>query len=328
MMMDSENRVASENENGVPEKATLVDASSLNIGKGNENVDNGIDSIQVNGVPEDSSNVDVVDSISAGAEDVASFVTVSDSKSSNVLKKPVAKRVDHSKNDKKMPKSEAVRKGPTMIPRNQRPSLSQSLSFPSRGILTSSLKKSIDEKQMKSDTKRAHVNVTDAASVVSNGSLTSTSRSNISNRRVSAGLSSMDAKMGGLSARRTTLASMPGTLRSLSVKSGSLNATVNGSSSEASQLCDPNPKPSRQGLQIEDDEDAHSTTSSTTRRSSGSGFAFRLDERAEKKERGLLKARREDSCKGSGEIKQLRNHGCFIGEPGSRNQAAEKELDL
>lgn len=99
------------------------------------------------------------------------------------------------------------------FPRNQRASLSQSTSFPVRGTLISGSRKSSDEKQMKLDAKDARMNGMETASVVSNSSLTSTSRSNHSNRR---GESSVDANAGrGLSARQTTFASMPSIRRSL-----------------------------------------------------------------------------------------------------------------
>lgn len=103
------------------------------------------------------------------------------------------------------------------FPRNQRPGLSQSLSFPGRGILASGSRKSTDEKKLTSDAKHTHVSAGEAASIVSNSSLNSKSRSNHSNRRASAGVSSVDANTGSsrLSARRTTLASMPSISQSL-----------------------------------------------------------------------------------------------------------------
>ncbi|RWR85447.1 protein WVD2-like protein 4 isoform X2 [Cinnamomum micranthum f. kanehirae] len=283
--MDTENKIASENENGTIGKTLLVDGLGPSLGEENENVEDCVDSLQVNDVSEDLSKVESLNSSIAEGEN--SSTAVSESQSSNVVKKPgAAERVDRSRNGK-TPKNEGGRKGLMSFPRNQRASLSQSVSFPTRGTIISGSRKSTDEKQMKLDAKHAHMDGVETASVVSNGSLTSTSRSNHSNRR---GEGSVDANAGrGLSARRTTLASMPSIRRSLPTKSVSLSASVNVSSSEANKPQDHIQKPSRECLPIKDDEDAHSTASNTTRRSSASGFAFRLDERAEKRKEFFLK---------------------------------------
>ncbi|KAJ8630923.1 hypothetical protein MRB53_024246 [Persea americana] len=282
--MDAENEIASENENGTIGKTLLVDGLGPSLGEENENVEDCVDSLQVNDVLEDLSKVESLNSSIAEGEN--SSTAVSESQSSNVVKKPGAERVDRSRNGK-TPKNEGGRKGLMSSPRNQRASLSQSISFPTRGTIISGSRKSTDEKQMKLDAKHAHMDGVETASVVSNGSLTSTSRSNHSNRR---GEGSVDANAGrGLSARRTTLASMPSIRRSPPTKSGSLSANVNVSSSEANKPQDQIQKPSRECLPTKDDEDAHSTASNTTRRSSGSGFAFRLDERAEKRKEFFLK---------------------------------------
>lgn len=70
---------------------------------------------------------------------------------------------------------------------------------------------------MTPDAKHTRMNAVEAAPMVSNSSLNSTSRSNHPNRRASAGVSSVNANAGSsrLSARQTTLASMPGIRRSL-----------------------------------------------------------------------------------------------------------------
>lgn len=244
-----------ENGSGIIAETPPLDDLGPSLCKKKENADDGVDSLQVNGIVEDSLKVENLHS--ATPEDEASSIVVSESQSSNIVKKPGAERGDCARNTKTA-KGEVGRKGPMSFPRNQRPGLSQCLSFPARGVSARGSRKITDEKQLKLDSKHTHTNGVETASVISNGSLTSTSRSNHPNRHAAAGVNSIDASSGSrISARRATMASMPSMRRSLPVKSGSAIATANSSTSDALQ--------------------------NSTRRSSVSGFSFRLDERAEKR---------------------------------------------
>ncbi|XXG65385.1 hypothetical protein AAC387_Pa05g3099 [Persea americana] len=284
--MDAEHAVATDGDK-IIERDPLADGLGLSSEKENENVKNGVDSLQANDILEDLSKVEGHDSVVV--EDGASSTAVSESQSSkHVKKKSGAERGDHSRNGK-TPISEGARKG-LSFPRNQRRGLSQSLSFPVKGILTSGSSKNIEEKKMTPDAKHTRMNALEAASMVSNSSLNSTSHLNHSNRRASAGVSSVNANAGSsrLSARQTTLASMPSIRRSLPVKSGSVTENVNVSSSESTQPCDQNQEPLREGLLIKDDENT---------RSSGSGFVFRLNERAEKRKEFFSKLEEKTHAK-------------------------------
>ncbi|KAF8398004.1 hypothetical protein HHK36_016930 [Tetracentron sinense] len=285
-LMDSENGVALEQESDVIEENPPMEGLSLNVNKENENVDGDLDVSQVNSIPEDLTKV----GLNSSEVEVEASVTVSESKSSNPSKKPGPSRGDGLRNSSTL-KNQPSSKGWTTFSRNNRPSLSQSLSFPSKGGLANGMKKSIDGKPVKTDEKHSRSNGTEGKALVPNGSITSTSRLNHPNRRASTGVSSMEGHLngGGLSTRRTSTASLPSIRRSVSGKSGSgsMNATVNGPPSKVSLSHDQNSKPLRTVLPIKEDDDSHSTTSSTTPRGmlriSDSGFSFRLEERAEKR---------------------------------------------
>ena len=91
--------------------------------------------------------------------------------------------------------------------RNQR-LLTQSLSFPSRGVCSDVLNKSIEVYPVKREVKHAQRNGT--RSQASGGPATSTSRLTHPNRPASIGLHSKEANtIGGTSGRQTSLASMP-----------------------------------------------------------------------------------------------------------------------
>ncbi|OVA07200.1 TPX2 [Macleaya cordata] len=290
--MDSVNRITEE---------TPVEGSSLNVNKDK-------DVLQVNDASEDLLNGGGLNS--SGME-VEASATTSASKSLSLSKKPGADHVDGLKKNQTS-KAQAVGKGQTAISRNQKPSLSKSISFPSKQSVNNSLKNN-DGKLVKTDAKNSRVNGTEAECSGSNGSVSS------HKRRVSSGGSSMDANSNGR--------------RSASGKPGSVNATADAPPSEVSESNYQNLKPIARLSLIKDEEDAHSTTSSITprgsRRSSGSEFTFRVVERAEKRkefyskleekfhakevERKSLQEKSKESQEA--EIKQLRKSMTFVATP-------------
>lgn len=82
--MDTENKIASENENGTIGKTLLVDGLGPSLGEENENVEDCVDSLQVNDVSEDLSKVESLNSSITEGEN--SSTAVSESQSSNVVK--------------------------------------------------------------------------------------------------------------------------------------------------------------------------------------------------------------------------------------------------
>ncbi|XP_020268422.1 protein WVD2-like 4 isoform X2 [Asparagus officinalis] len=240
--MEVVNEVEVELSNGVSAEDPVAVELNSNVNKENEVVEITSDALQVNsGVLEDPPlTAEGHTSSGVANEGTASAL---ESKASTVLKKSGASKAQ---------KDTGARNGVAAgLKKNPRAGLSQSLSFPAKGSLSSALRKSpAIVKQAKGDTKTS-----DGSETINGGAI---AKKTVTERK-----------------------SMP--VKSGSVDHGAHSESIKSNNGDVKSL-----KPLKQTLPAKNDDDANSTTSTTPRtmahrKSTGSVFSFRLDERAEKR---------------------------------------------
>ncbi|XP_011047144.1 PREDICTED: uncharacterized protein LOC105141583 [Populus euphratica] len=253
--------------------------------KEEKNATNGERPLKANETSKHVAKTEGLNSSGIASEGAAS---VSERKLSNALKEPAMRKGTGSKNSK-LAKDMPNVKGSGPFSHSQRPILSQSLSFPAKGVRTNNMRKSIEGHPLKTAVKLSRDEGTKVQVPFSNGSVTSSPRFNRANRLAPTGANSKESNINGSKTltKQTSSTSKSSSQQAASVKSSSLTEAARCPPTQVSEsAADQNSKPETTTLSSKEEDDTHSTTSSATlsgRRSSGSGFSFRLEERAEKR---------------------------------------------
>ncbi|KAL2566447.1 hypothetical protein AAZX31_19G188900 [Glycine max] len=256
--MESENGVAVEEEKRVIGVTTKVE----NVKKEVENDCNGAEIMTKNEVSKPT--VVAKRPISAGDKvAVEASKTYANKNSKGATTKETVGRASVASKNNKYAKDKPILKGPSSISQKQRPSLSQSLSFPAKSAGEDAMQKSIDGYLVKPKVRNNQGNGIRGEAPI---------------RHLN---KSTNSEVNSLAKTNT---GMPGLKRSAFGRSTTVAAFTKSQTSEASLPVDQVSNTAKTAKADKENDDSHSTTSATPcLRSSGSGFSFRLEERAEKR---------------------------------------------